>query len=425
MLNTSSLEAVRASTFSTRFVKPLYTSYCFSNIPSTVSFLLTGQGRSALPLDVFGSLPTSYARVVLLFVDGFGWRFFERYAEKYAFLKMALKRGVVSKLTSQFPSTTAAHATCIHTGLDVGQSGVYEWQYYEPLVDNIIMPLLFAYARRGERDSLKRAALPASAFYPRRTIYQDLKAHGVVPYIFQSKAYTPSTFSEVVFQGARVVPYTSLAHALTLLAEVVLAHKAPPYYYYLYFDRIDAMCHSYGPNSQQFEREVESFFAALDQLFYQQVHGKTRDALLIITADHGQVEVDPRQTVYLNRHLTGIERFLRLNAQGQPLVPAGSARDMFLHIQDEHVDEACAALQQLLAGRAEVYRTADLIAQHFFGLREPSREFLSRVGNVVLLPYPHETTWWYEEGRFDMHFLGHHGGLTAQEMEIPLLVLPL
>ena len=128
MLNTTSLSAVQSSTFSQRFIQPLYASYCFANIPQTIMYLLTGQGSSALPLDVFGKLPTKYDKVILFFVDAFGWRFFERYAEKYAFLKTVLDAGVVSKMTSQFPSTTAAHATCIHTGLDVGQSGVYEWQ---------------------------------------------------------------------------------------------------------------------------------------------------------------------------------------------------------------------------------------------------------------------------------------------------------
>ena len=166
MLNTTSLNAVSSSTFSQQSVKPLYDSYCFSNIPQTIEFLLTGEGQSALPLDVFGDLPTRYDRVILFFVDAFGWRFFERYAEKYEFLKIILKHGVVSKMTSQFPSTTAVHATCIHTGLDVGQSGIYEWQYYEPLVDDIILPLLFSYARNKNRDTLKRAPFPSEQYFP-------------------------------------------------------------------------------------------------------------------------------------------------------------------------------------------------------------------------------------------------------------------
>src|SRR5437879_7619419 len=102
--------------------------------------------------------------------------------------------GIISKMTSQFPSTTAAHVTCIHTGLEVGQSGVYEWHYYEPLVDNIISPLLFSYADdKVVRDTLKRASVPATAFFPRQTFYQSLQDEGVNSHIFQYQAYTPST----------------------------------------------------------------------------------------------------------------------------------------------------------------------------------------------------------------------------------------
>jgi len=82
-------------------------------------------------------------------------------------------------------------------------------------------------------------------------------------------------------------------------------------------------------------------------------------------------------------------------------------------------------VQKQFEGKAEVYKTADLLAQRFFGSQEPSQQFLNRVGNLVILPYPGETAWWYKEGIFDMHFLGHHGGLTPQEMEIPFMALPI
>jgi predicted AlkP superfamily pyrophosphatase or phosphodiesterase len=144
MLNLASLKKVNGARFSQRFVRPCYDSYCFSNLPATIQLLLTGEGQTALPTDVFGDLPTRYDTVIFFFIDAFGWRFFERYAEKYDILKTFLQHGMVSKLTSQFPSTTAAHVTCIHTGLDVGQSGIYEWNYYEPLIDDIISPLMFS-----------------------------------------------------------------------------------------------------------------------------------------------------------------------------------------------------------------------------------------------------------------------------------------
>jgi len=425
MLNASSLKAVKSAKFSQRFVKPLYDSYCFSNIPQAIESLLTGHGQGALPGDVFGHLPTKYTKVILFFVDAFGWRFFERYADKYEFLKIVLKDGVVSKLTSQFPSTTAAHATCIHTGLDVAQSGVYEWNYYEPLIDEMISPLLFSYAGDKLRDTLKASSFPATAFYPTSTVYQGLQARGIQSHVFQSSVFTPSTYSNIVFRGAHVVPYRTVPEAFIALSELVLSEKASPGYYCSYFDQIDYICHHYGPNSSQFEKEVDTFLRAMDQLLYRRIMGQSRDTLLMITADHGQVEVDPKKTYFLNIHITGIERYLRTNQQGKVLVAAGSARDMFLYVKDGFIDEFLALLQHQLAGRAEVYRTQELLAQGFFGLHTPSSAFLGRLGNIVILPYPDETVWWYEEGRFDMRFLGHHGGLTPEEMEIPLLLLAL
>lgn len=425
MLNTNAAQVVDNAKFSQNFVRPCYDTYCFSNIPGTIEHLLTGNGQSMLPPDVLGNLPTHYDRVVLFFIDAFGWRFFERYAERFSFLKTVLEQGVVSKMTSQFPSTTAAHATCIHTGLPVGQSGVYEWNYYEPLLDEIISPLLFSYAGdKLARETIKGStALPDTAFFPEQTLYQTLQMQGVASHILQFHAYTSSTFSNIVFRGAQVHPYTTLSDALAYLSELLTAPIDAPAYYFLYFDGIDSACHRYGPFSREFEEAVDTCLTQIEQLFYQNVRGKCGDTLLLLTADHGQVEVDPQRTYYLNKQMPGITRYLKTNRRGAPLVPAGSPRDMFLHVQEEHSDTLIDELRQRLAGRAEIYRTQELLEQNFFGPLAPV--FLARVGNVVILPYKNETVWWYEEGRFYMHFLGHHGGLMPEEMQIPLLALPL
>jgi hypothetical protein len=72
-----------------------------------------------------------------------------------------------------------------------------------------------------------------------------------------------------------------------------------------------------------------------------------------------------------------------------------------------------------LLERAEVEKTQDLIEQGYFG-SEISPIFKARVGNLVILPYRYESVWWYEKGKFEQKYYGHHGGLTREEMEIPL-----
>lgn len=432
MLNAASVKAVNSARFSQRFIRPRYDSYCFSNLPSAIQFLLAGdqqaqqKQQTRLPLDVFGSLPTSYDAVVFFFIDAFGWRFFERNAEKYAVLKTFLEHGVVSKLTAQFPSTTAAHVTCIHTGLEVGQSGVYEWNYYEPLVDDMISPLMFSYAGdKSMRDTIRQSGVPPTDFFPRQTFYQSLQRNGVDSHILQYDSYCSSTYSDIVFSGADVHPYRTLPEAFTTLIDLLKKPRHAPTYYFLYFDQIDTASHNYGPESKQTDEVIDYFLKQLEQLITSGIPSQSGKTLLMMTADHGQVEVRPYNTCYLNKELPGLFRSLKTNHRNRFLAPAGSARDMFLHVKEDQIDEVVETLRQHLKRRAEVYRTDELIAQQFFGFQPPSRTFLQRVGNVVILPYKRETVWWYEEGKFSMHFQGHHGGLTPEEMEIPLLLLPL
>ncbi len=84
------------------------------------------------------------------------------------------------------------------------------------------------------------------------------------------------------------------------------------------------------------------------------------------------------------------------------------------------MDEAQAFLTPRLEGQAEVRKVADLMSEGYFGpLLSP--KFCARAGDLVILPYRYESVWWYEKNKHEQRYYGHHGGLTAQEMEIPLL----
>ena len=408
------------------FVKPKYGGRCFADLPATVKYLLTGQGQPELSAEILAGLPARFKNVIFFFVDAFGWSFFEKYGDHYPFLQRIVREGRVAKLTAQFPSTTAAHVTCIHTGLPVGQSGVYEWQYYEPQLDAIITPLLFSFAGTKERNTLAPTGIQASDLCPEATFYLDLKAQGVHSTVIQSIAYTPSPYSEVIFRGAEVVPYRTFPEALTNLGALLRQPQTNPSYYFLYYASIDSICHPYGPDSAHVEAEIDLFWTMMERLFFQKLGGQLQDTLLILTADHGHVAVDPQTTIYLNREdrFAGFERFLKTNRRGKYLIPAGSSRDMFLYIKDEHLTEAHAFLSERLTGHADVCPVQDLIAAGYFGPLPLSDAFLARVGNLVILPYRHETVWWYEKGKFENKFYGHHGGLTPDEMETPLLLYP-
>lgn len=421
MINLDSLRVVGMAQLNDHFNRPLYEDYSFARIPQTVCALLSVDQPQGIPFGPRNDLYDQYDAVVLLLIDAFGWRFFERFADLHPFLQRITRDGLVCKLSSQFPSTTSAHVTTIHTGQPVGDTGVLEWFYYEPLADAMIAPLLFSFAGDKERATLLKAGILPDAILPKSTLYQRLARYDVQSYVFQQYLYAYSPYSTHITAGSTIVPYRSLPESLVTLCQRITKQQQRSYYF-LYYDTIDTICHLYGPDSTQLDAEIVTLLDMLERVLHRQLAQTGKRTLLLITADHGQVAINPQTTLYLNHLLPNLQRMMRTNRAGQPLVPGGSSRDMFLYITEQHLDEAQAMLTHQLAGKAEVYRVADLITQNFFGTPHPSPTFLSRVGNLVVLPYANESVWWYEQGRFEQHFWGSHGGLTPEELETILLV---
>ena len=100
------------------FIKPRYDSGGFAGLPAAIQSIFSA-GKP------FPQFQGEYDNVILCFIDGFGWRHFEKFGA-HPFLDRFPRHGSAVKLTSQFPSTTSGHTTCIHTGLNVGLSGVFE-----------------------------------------------------------------------------------------------------------------------------------------------------------------------------------------------------------------------------------------------------------------------------------------------------------
>jgi predicted AlkP superfamily pyrophosphatase or phosphodiesterase len=418
MLNKKSITTIDQNHFTENFIQPLYGSYNITKTLEVVKYYFGVNKEINFPKDLIDP-DKKPKKIILFFIDGFGWRFIEKF-QSHPFIKWTIDNGILSKITSQFPSTTAAHVTLFHSGLPVGQSGIYEWNYYEPKADAVIAPLFFSYAGDQSRDTLKKDNLRPEQLFPKQTFYQILKKYRINSYIFQYKSYTPSTYSDYLFRGANVYPYKTLTEAITKLFQVS-NNENEQSYYFLYFDVIDSISHQYGPNSAQLKNEILVFLDIMEKIFLPNFN-KLKEVVFLMTADHGHVEVDPKTCFYLNKKIPSIKKYLKTNQKGKLLIPAGSPRDMFLYVKEEYLSTVKKKLEKKLKGVAEILETKQLIKDGFFG-DKISKKFLDRVGNLVILPYKNQSVWWYEKGRFENRFLGHHGGLTKEEMEIGLFVV--
>lgn len=400
------------------YVRPYPGVYSFASIPSLCRELLGDRGRSDLAEQLVGPLAAEYDKVVLCLVDGFGWRFLQEFEGRYPFLDRMMTEGYVTKLEAQFPSTTTAHVTTLHTNLPVADHGLYEWLFYDPTVDRVICALKYAYAGDDEEPgNLLAAGIRPDAILPLGRHYTALAELGVTSRLFQSRAFTPSPYMYVAGENVEAIPTDGPAEGASRLAEAVLAERGRGFFF-LYAGELDSAAHRHGPGSAQFAAAADLVMSTLEGL-YAQLAGNAPRTLLLVTADHGLVDSRIDRLVRLEQTAPEIGDWMRRSRDGTRLAQAGSGRDLFLHIEDSRLEQAMELLAGRLAGIAEVRATRDMIAEGFFR-GEPGPRLLSRVGNLAILPRRLDLVWWNEGGRFPK-IPGHHGGLSADEMEIPLL----
>lgn len=392
---------------------------CFDALPGTVEALLTGSAHGpALDHAAFG-LPARADRVALVYFDAFGWRFLERHGDHPLFRRAR----TVERITSQFPSTTAAHVTTIHTGLPLAEHGVYEWFVLEPRLDRLIAPLLFAFAGDRERGTLGAAGLPLRTVFPDGSpLYRRLGAAGVVPVVVQPEAFNPTAATShvaptaLLAADATLAGYTAIDEAFEQL--VTAATREPRLFANVYLPHVDELMHQHGPDHAFVDEAIEWTLDLLDEALGRLPAG----TLVLLTADHGMAPVSPETTVYVNELWPELPALLRSGADGRPLAPAGSCRDLFLHTLPGQAEAVRDGLARRLEGIAEAHLTADLVAGGLFGAL-PSERLLARLAEVVVLPLHGQSVYWHEPGRFEQRFLGQHGGLSPDEMDIPLVVL--
>ena len=367
---------------------PDYGGACFDVLPARIEALLAGE----------------HDRVVLVYFDAFGWSLLERHGGHPFFAEARVERW-----TSQFPSTTTVHTTTIHTGLPVADHGLYEWHLHEPSLGRLITPLWFCFAGDTERNTLLAAGFDPAELFPFQTLYErlDVPAHVASP---RGIAHSPTSLR--LTAGATIHPFDETVSGLSSLAGAMAREERA--YGTIYLPDLDWLMHQEGPGSPRVDPLIEATLSAVRAAPWPE------GTLVLLTADHGMSPISPERTAYVNLIWPELADHLVTGADSKPLAPAGSARDLFLHVLPDRLDDVVERLGRLLEGRAEVERVDALVAAGAFGTSVSDR-LRARLANLVVLPAPGEAAYWYEEGRFEQRFHGQHGGLTAEEMEIPLV----
>jgi hypothetical protein len=333
-------------------------------------------------------------RVVVVLVDGMGWHLLSELAADAPLLASVLAGddGRLDELACTFPSTTPTSLASLATGSAPGRHGILGFTVKLPETDRVLNHI-------GWRDDP-----PASQWQPLPTWFERLQWAGVGARAVLPAAFVGSGLTEAAYRGAQIVAATNDDDYARLVIEQL---RAAPGLVYAYTAALDTAAHLFGIGSP----EWHAAGAYVDALLARLVEALPPDAALLITADHGGLNVPQDRRIDLDGDA-------RLSAGVR--VVAGDPRVRYLHTEPGAASDVIAAWCELLNGRADVLSRDDAVAAALFGSVLP--DHLPRIGDVVVsclgdtavLASAHEPP---EVAQL----IGFHGAGDPVETAIPLI----
>lgn len=381
-------------------IRPDYPGGSIVNLMSTVRAALGGCPSPYPPLRGLEPAALGPGSLVLLVVDGLGYRHLLK-----ARAGEALRRHLQGSMTSVFPSTTASAVTAFLSGVAPQQHGLTGWHTYFRELGTIVTVLPFRPRYGG--PSLESAGITPAALLAPSPLFDALP---LPCYAVSPARIVDSEFNSAYCGRARRVGYADLDGMFRAVADI-LKGDGERKYVYAYFPDIDGLAHDHGVAS----REVEARLAELDAAFARFLEAiRGSGSTVVVTADHGLIDTDPERLVDLGRH-PRLARTLRL-----PL--CGERRVAYCYLQPDKTRQFEDYVRTELAEFATLANSRELVERGWFGLGTPNPHLAERVGDYVLLMRGnHAVKDWVPGERHHLQ-VGMHGGTSEDEMFVPLIV---
>lgn len=382
------------------FAPPKFGGASLLNLAATVDAALGNVSPHALLAEARIREQILGARhLVLWLIDGLGVEPLRALAPR-----SALAAAMRGEAESVFPSSTAPTLTMLATGRAPAAHAIPEWFLWFDELGAIYRSLPLDPRERA----LARPPLEdASALYPQPSLMTraNRPCFAVLP---APIAHSP--YSRYAHAGGERLPFADEESFVAAITDAIDASRGGCYVY-AYVDAFDQTAHIRGVASTQAEAVVQTldrWFEHLAALL------AARGALLVVTADHGFIDVPAPL------------RF-RLDAFGavadcleRPL--CGGPRTPFAYVKAERQDDFAAIVERSLGEHFAAVPSRDLVAAGWFGPGAPEGRLQARIGTHILLPKTGAYFFDHLPGEYPKPLIGIHGGLSSAECRVPLIL---
>jgi hypothetical protein len=402
------------------FVHPDYEGGSILNLPSSICHALGAEPLGAVPLrpDLSITASTNLRRVILVLVDALALHRLQRWMSDGTapvWSRLA-EQGKLAALTSITPSTTSTALTSLWTGRSPAEHGIvgYElWLKEYGVVSNMILhtPISF----ENDAGSLVKAGFKPEQFLNLPTLGAHLASYGVRSYALQHRSIIRSGLSQMFLKDVDVHGYLTPTELWVNLRYLVEANPNVRQYFWVYTGQIDHFSHYYHPDDERTAAEFGEYSRAFEQNFLERLSpALRRGTLVLLMADHGMLATQKSAHYDLRNH-PDLSRLLHI-------LPTGEHRLMLLFTRPGQADQVRSYFDQTWPGKFIFLDPSEAVAKGLFGPGTPHPHLADRLGDMIVAARDEAYIWWADK---ENPLIGQHGGLSADEMIVPLLSVEL
>lgn len=341
-----------------------------------------------------GVLLPAARNVVVVLVDGLGDHLLARRGGHAPFLSRLRREPDSLVLQCGFPSTTASSLGSFGTGLGVGTHGLVGTDVLDPARGVLFNELSW--------DPL----VDPRDWQPMPTVFEQVTAAGLDAVHIGPAFMAGSGLTTAALRGARFLPADELSRRVDAAVEV--SRSGTPSLVYLYWGDLDKTGHVHGCDSWQWGDEL----TAVDSQLARLARTLPADTLLLVTADHGMVDV-PFESRIDVAHEPQLQAGVR--------VVGGEPRAVQVYCEDGQAEAVAARWRARLEDAATVLTRDEALAGGWFGPVRSGVE--ARIGDVVVSVTARTAVVDSRTMRATLlRLLGQHGAATEVERAVPLLI---
>ena len=322
-----------------------------------------------------------FSHLVVLLVDGLGAKNLADAAE----LAPQLAGGDV--IHTVFPTTTPSGLGAFGTGLPPGVHGLVGASFLDPDTDAVVAPLHWTNSPNP------------IAFQPHATVFEQLARRGVSVTSIGPAAYAESGLTNAVLRGSRYLAASTSDDRV----EHVRAVSASPGLTYVYWAELDRVGHVHGWRSDEWRAGL----VAVDEFVAQLRAAMPLEAGLVITADHGMVDVE---------RVIAIDDDPMLHVGVRAV--CGEPRARLVYAEDGATDDVLHRWRAGLADHALVYGRTEFA--QLYG--ELDSDIADRLPDLIAVADEGVVLGSDRVDRRVSGLIGQHGGTSEREMAIPLIL---